>query len=1421
MKPEKLTISAFGPYAGKTEIDFEQLGGQGLYLITGDTGAGKTTIFDAITFALYGEASGEVRESGMLRSKYAKADVPTFVELTFLYQGKVYTVTRNPEYLRPKGRGTGFTMQKGEAALVYPDARNPVTKAKEVTKAVTELIGLDYRQFTQIAMIAQGDFQKLLLSGTADRSEIFRQIFHTGLYQELQYRLKDAVKDRSKAYDEIRSSISQYMSEVSCESDTVLAGELEELKKIRFEGKAGRGLELLDSLLKQDQIRLAALNKRLEEVEQKIQQEDQSLGTFRQNQQLKEELEKKKNLLEALSPKLYEAKEAYEKSLETVLESERLKGLIQAGTENLKKYEELGEVQNRRKEAAENLLAEGTRRQETIVQKHELEKQTEEERNCLKTLKNAGEEKERLFHHEERLKTSRTELHTLRQNQKDIIVSQKKQLESLYEEQKREEELTAAIRNKAKQVDALSDRDTLLVSLEETKKSLNSQSAKLGQCHKELNATEEQLAKQNENMRILAEKESHLREKQECLGQQQEDLKESGKEELECRHQVEELERILKKFKEQASMLRAERQEAEKVQGEHNELYNQEKQQKKFLESNQEKWESVKNANLRQVQLEQEQTTLAAKKRRVQELRERVKTKNKQILERKRLQEDYIKACDSRNRIRESYQTLEQLFFDAQAGMLARHLNEGKMCPVCGSLHHPMPAVLPQEVPKKEELDEQKGMLTQAEAKTERLSADVRHIQTVLEKEEVELSQAGLELFGERDTEALEDRAETEWMRLLSKEKQNTIEIKRSKQEDESRKALELVLKEEEERLSDVRLRLQQKERELTAHNSRIAEKAEQLRKTVEEMPFSMQGFEAGTDGIEQTARLLDTQLKRAMELLSEKVEKRKQYEQAVLLGEQLIKTLSDVTREKEGLRQQLDVLRGREQMQKEQIASELKVVRNLSKEETAAFADVNEALIWLQMRIAEKETEQQKVLEEIRHRKAWKQEIEQQEVCLEQCRQNIQELKSSTRVHKNQQEEINRQMIRCLVQQHMPWGNGYENAAELTEEELRQAADEAEDVLEQAVEQVRNEIRINGQKLEQKEKIEKRIPEQELRIKELEETLNQADLLMTRLKIEQEKWEQERIRIEQQLGNQSEEDARNRIADYQKQQQTLEQVRTEAEQTYQEYKMEAMALQSAVTTLQKQLHETKELSEEDILSRRAQWISQKQEITANRSDLYAAHKKNQEIFEAVSGRQDAMLCMEQEYIWVKALSETANGTLSGKRKIELETYIQMTYFDRIIRRANLRLLTMSSGQYELKRQQDGENKKEKAGLELNVIDHYNGTERSVKTLSGGETFQASLSLALGLSDEIQSYSGGIRLDAMFVDEGFGSLDEESLQQAVKALGSLTQGNRMVGIISHVSELKEQIDRKIVVTKNRGKDGIGSTVRVEGGTKTV
>jgi exonuclease SbcC len=169
----------------------------------------------------------------------------------------------------------------------------------------------------------------------------------------------------------------------------------------------------------------------------------------------------------------------------------------------------------------------------------------------------------------------------------------------------------------------------------------------------------------------------------------------------------------------------------------------------------------------------------------------------------------------------------------------------------------------------------------------------------------------------------------------------------------------------------------------------------------------------------------------------------------------------------------------------------------------------------------------------------------------------------------------------------------------------------------------------------------------------------------------------------------------------------------------------------------------------------------------------------------------------------LRKLSDVANGTRAGKAKLPFEQYLQGAYFDRILQAANQRFTTLSSGQFRLVRSREAANQRSQTGLDLNVLDAYTGKERSVKTLSGGEGFLASLSLALGLSDVIQRENGGIRLDAMFVDEGFGSLDQDALNQAISVLGQLAGDRRLVGIISHVAQLRENIPNQIQVTRTR------------------
>ena len=911
MRPITLTMSAFGPYAAKTVIELDKLGTNGLYLITGDTGAGKTTIFDAITYALYGEASGNTRDVNMFRSKYAEPSTPTEVELTFEYAQKIYTVKRNPEYDRPKARGEGYTTEKANAELHYPDGR-VVTRLKEVNKAIVDIMGIDRSQFTQIAMIAQGDFLKLLLASTEDRKKIFQKIFRTQCYYQLQERLKQQTGDLAKDYGKIGDSIRQYINGIACHPDDVLMLEVDKAKK--GELKNTEAVQLVEKLIKQDD---AAQQKALERIG---------------------ELDKQKQKIAAQL----------------------------AVAENRKTTEE-------KQEKAKENLARETQRQKT-----------------LETEKN-----EAAAHQPEVQKAV------------EAIAKLEAQLPEYAEMQKKQTERTG-----------------LQKALEEL------------------------------DQKIKKEEEA-----------------------------AEKLARSIAAFKaEQASL---------------------------------------QNAGAAQAAQKAEKDRLAEQQKDLEALKKEYAAYQKLEAQLKKAQADYAQKSEDSGKKRAEYERKNKLYLDAQAGILAETLTEGVPCPVCGSLEHPHPAQKPENAPTKQELEICKAKAEAAEAATQAASGKASTCNG-----QVNTSRENLQARGQK------------WL---------------------------------------------------------------------------------GTDSIEEMERLCSEKLQQTAEQLQK--------------AEQQLKAI-------------------------------------------------------------EKQLGRKTALDQL---------IPQKEDELEQCKKRR---------------------------------AGYGN---------QQAGD--------------------GAKLQAAEK----------RLKELEEKLSYP----------------------------SEAGANQALQQLREQKEAWGKAIQETQKAYDECEKNLAALKGMLEGYQKTLQGMEKVDVQAVLAAQAEADQQKAVWQAQKNEIGDRLAVNGPILKNLQPQISQMEETEKRLQCVQALSDTANGRLSGKEKIMLETYIQMTFFDRIIRRANVRLMVMSGGQYELKRRVNAENNRSQAGLELDVIDHSNGSERSVKTLSGGESFKASLALALGLSDEIQSSAGGIRLDTMFVDEGFGSLDEESLEQAVNALVGLTQGNRLVGIISHVSELKNRIDKQIVVTKEK------------------
>lgn len=1123
MKPKKLTISAFGPYADRMDLDFTQLGGGGLYLITGDTGAGKTTIFDAITFALYGEASGEIRKGEMFRSKYAKPEVRTFVELTFTYRGKDYTVKRNPEYLRPKDRGQGMTTEKANAELIFPDERQPVTKSTEVTKAVTQLLGLDQRQFRQIAMIAQGDFQKLLLAGTADRSEIFRKMFHTEIYQELQNRLRDAAKARWKTYDEKKRIISQYLEGIVCPEDAVFQKELAKLKKEKFDGEVMRGMELLALCIEMDQERLSRLEEERSALGTQMEQQNRLLGKVKESRKRQEEKAQKEKELEELIPE---------------------------------------EVEKRQK-------SEQADREASVCKELEIQIRTGQE--SLELLRKMKQEKEELLERRKELQTAAEEKEGLRTEQ---------------------EQAKAQITEQKEQEEALSGTETLLARAEQKETQVRERL-------ETMTSYREAVLAANQKAAVLTEELKHLQEQENALSVQMETT----------------------------AVRLAERQDAAL-------------QEEKWRQAGKEFSQLLRNWT-------------AAER------------------EWKEKQEAYRKSLEIRNDVRETYQEMERLFLDAQAGILAENLTEGTPCPVCGSVHHPALAKKAEHAPDKEALDQKKEELQKQNEVTAALSEAAGNFgrQTKAEREELARRIAWRAAVPARTEEVPVDQK-------CQKEQERLAQL--------SEEQFAQAAKETEKQLASEEKRQKTRREEYAAYEKQQQQEQKQREKRKQVMAEK----QAELGRLEGEKQTFSVQLERRIE--------------------EILKTAAED--------QKAD-------------AGQLQTAKNR----------------W--------DTFQQEPEKEER--------LQQLLLAALECEKALEQEKNQVSIRKKE-----------LLAKQKEW---------------------------KALKRI---IQTGTEQMEQREK-----------------AIHEKELLETKVR-EMEKTLLEKIgEKEAQLAGKDEAQLRTNISEWGAKKAQLELAQQEARKAFDEVKNRLTEVRAAIAAI-RSLEEAAETentlpSETELQEKIAELTEQKQKVDQKHSEQYHAANTNRATYQAVQNQQSQMQAVEEEYKWVRALADTAGGTLGGKRKIELETYVQMAYFDRILRKANLRFLTMSGGQYELKRQEDGANKKEKAGLDLNVIDHYNGTERSVRTLSGGESFQASLSLALGLSDEIQSYAGGIQLDAMFVDEGFGSLDEESLNQAVKALEGLAGGNCMVGIISHVPELKERIEKKIVVTKNRSREGVGSTAVIE------
>ena len=415
MKPVKLIISAIGPYAGELPpIEFGDFEEKGLFLIAGDTGAGKTTIFDAICFALYGTTSGTYRDTKNLRSEYAKDSAKSYVDFYFTHQGRAFHVWRQPSYERQKQRGSGVITEK-ERAVLYEEGQTPIEGLTQVNNAVKELLHIDEKQFKQIVMIAQGEFWDLLNAKTDQRTEILRTIFLTSGYKNIEYRLKDRMDASCKVKAKAEDSMIQHFQDVTANEGDEFFDELEELK-----GRAGRSgsawnldeiLSLLERLTLSDKDKLERMKGELQKAEAELKKNNEKLALAKTNNgfiEKRDKLEKEKAELENRKAEMDEL------SLLLDRQKKATRNVYPSYAIWTKKCDEVSLTQKRITKAESDLETAAADAKKAESALNDAKKREPEADECRQTISRIDDEEQK-YHQKEELAGKRKELEELDQ----------------------------------------------------------------------------------------------------------------------------------------------------------------------------------------------------------------------------------------------------------------------------------------------------------------------------------------------------------------------------------------------------------------------------------------------------------------------------------------------------------------------------------------------------------------------------------------------------------------------------------------------------------------------------------------------------------------------------------------------------------------------------------------------------------------------------------------------------------------------------------------------------------------------------------------------------------------------------------------------------------------------------------------------